>query len=251
VTALQRASGSVLDPPREIAARLVSAGDVVLDVGANVGDFATYFASLVGPAGRVHAFEPNPLLSPSLGAAARMHPNIAYHAFGLSSEERPAELHVPENGGRLLHSMGLVAVPAHRSHFPHVSIPIRLRRLDEVLAFVRDPIALIKCDVEGHEFEVLKGGERILRAWLPALLLEIEQRHQDEDIARTVRLLEGFGYRGYGIRNSGLFDFRDFDIERDQLSLAPSNPADLPGDGYVNTFVFVRPEQGEALRAPS
>jgi len=251
VSALRPASGSVLDPPREITARLVSVGDIVLDIGANIGGFATYLASLVGPTGRVHAFEPNPLLSPSLEAAARAHPNITYHPYGLSNEDGSALLHVPVDGGRLLHAMGLVVVPAHRRRLPHASIPIHLKRLDDVLGSARDPIALVKCDVEGHEFEVISGAERLLRAWLPALFLEIEQRHQDEDVARTIGLLETFGYRGYGIRATGLLDVREFDVERDQLSRAPSNPADRPGEGYVNTFVFVRPEQSEALEAPA
>lgn len=50
-------------------------------------------------------------------------------------------------------------------------IIVQERRLDDVIAENR-PVTLIKIDVEGGEFNVLKGAERILKQWKPYLIFE-------------------------------------------------------------------------------
>jgi hypothetical protein len=52
---LQRGS-----PEKRLYISIISKGDVVIDAGANVGYFTMLFSDLVGPYGRVHAFEPVP-----------------------------------------------------------------------------------------------------------------------------------------------------------------------------------------------
>lgn len=57
------------EPERQLEfARLVRRGDVVLDIGANVGFYTLLAARLAGPHGRVLAFEPLPRTSPSSAA---------------------------------------------------------------------------------------------------------------------------------------------------------------------------------------
>src|SRR5918996_4770073 len=46
--------------------RLVQPGQTIIDVGANVGYTARFFAKIVGPRGKVYAFEPNRLIYPLL-----------------------------------------------------------------------------------------------------------------------------------------------------------------------------------------
>ena len=48
------------EPEYNILHKLISSGDWVVDVGANVGHYTKKFSELVGPSGRVIAFEPVP-----------------------------------------------------------------------------------------------------------------------------------------------------------------------------------------------
>ena len=73
--------GKTLAEPRErrFFREHVEPGMVILDVGANVGFYTLLFADRVGPAGRVHAFEPDPLSFGILSRRAARHANVEIH----------------------------------------------------------------------------------------------------------------------------------------------------------------------------
>jgi FkbM family methyltransferase len=230
------------DRRRDVSLRLVEAlvcqGDVVLDIGANWGYFTYRLASLVGPQGHVHAFEPNPIVGRRLDAARRVYDNVSVYPIGLSDRAGEARLSVPIVGDHRVSGLASVEVTQARSTVPHEELPIRLERLD-ALALADGPVAFIKCDVEGHEFAVLRGGEEMLRRSQPVLLVEIEQRHQEGDIWETFDYLKGLGYTGYAIHTSGLRPLEVFEVQRDQLSLLTGDHmhVKLP-PAYVSNFLF-------------
>ena len=126
-----------------------------------------------------------------------------------------------------------------REHGEAVAIerlPIVLQRLDDVL--VDEPVALIKCDVEGHELPALNGGERVLSETRPRLLLEVEQRHHREPISSVFDALSRFGYEGYALRDDEPMPLAEFDVERDQTRLLEDSPGGILPAGYVNNFLF-------------
>lgn len=125
-------------------------GDVVLDVGAHVGLFASY-VGLRYPGVTVHAFEPFPdnfgLLRENVGRNRAA--NVRLHNFGISGDGRLLKMATnPENsGGASCHSLTLDDRPADM---------IPSATLDAVFdALGIESCKLLKIDCEGSEYEIL------------------------------------------------------------------------------------------------
>jgi FkbM family methyltransferase len=148
--------------PRDLALvqSLVPAGGVCVDVGANVGFYSLHFARLVGPSGRVFAFEPDPR------NAARLRRNVALNAFepivevderAVSGRDGRATLHRsdPDHSG-----WGSLAAHADETS----TVDVSTTTLDSFLeARGIDRVDLLKADVEGSEIDLLRGATRSLR----------------------------------------------------------------------------------------
>ncbi len=164
-------AGSAHDPHvQQVLRERLRPGDVVLDIGANVGSLAMLAASLVGPRGRVIAVEPIARNRQLLGRAAqanrfarfeiiaaaamdrigavelRTHPATSNSATPAASGER-----LRDAGGSSLRVPGIV--------------------LDQTLSGL-DRLDLVKVDVEGMEPLALRGLAGTLERWRPDLLSE-------------------------------------------------------------------------------
>jgi len=180
--------------------RILKAGDVVLDIGANIGAHALLFAQAVGAHGRVIAFEPtdyafaklskNRLLNPEL--AERIHclqymlvdSEIAgkptpwlYSSWPLKEETGLHELHQ----GRLMTTSGAQA-----------------RTLDSaILALGLDRVDCIKLDIDGFECGMMRGAGEVLTRWQPIIIMELAPyalEEQGESLHELIELLKKYGY---------------------------------------------------------
>jgi FkbM family methyltransferase len=217
--ARERRSG---DRALEVVDRVVRPGDVALDVGANFGFFAYRLARLVGPDGEVHAFEPHPAQRESLTRIEATRPNVRFHAVALSARPGGAQMVVPRVEGS-----------------PDVALATLEQRSGET-----DRVDVAVETLDRHERAVLEGAVALLERDAPTLLVEIEQRHQHDDIRSTFALLDEMGYDGYAVRREGLAPVSEFDLERDQLRFVRAEPdaTAMPPD-YVNDFLFVSPRR--------
>jgi FkbM family methyltransferase len=178
------------EPEFELLSTLVQPGDWVIDAGANVGTYTTRLAELVGPQGRVLAFEPMPqtfahlasvvaycgLANVSLFNVALSDHNCAGHAlmvvptWAQSTRLNYYEAHlVPADAGSLDRAQRVLTLSVD-------ALPLPAR------------IALVKIDVEGHEVAALRGMERLLARDHPTVI--VEHPH-----AEAVALLFGLGYK--------------------------------------------------------
>lgn len=222
---------------------LLRPGDVAVDVGAHRGVFTDRMARLVGSTGHVHAFEPNPdswrVLSAVKGGSA----NISLHRIGLSDQAGSATLFRPRPKGVRVDAMSSLSKHVDDASLAFDPVDVRLERLDEALALEARRIALLKVDVEGHELAVFRGAEDVLHRSKPAILVEIEQRHQTPDIRDTFGHLESRGYAGWFVGPAGLRPLTDFDVARHQLDLLSNGFAvGRPAPGYVSDFLFLPPD---------
>lgn len=134
----------------------VAGGDVVIDIGANIGWFTTLAAALVGSAGRVYAFEAFPATFDRLRANLAI--NGAQHviAHNVALADEAGVLAVGPIGAS---DSGSVSAVVRHDRQEQATVPAV--RLDDVVKESR--IRLIKLDVEGFEVQVLRGAPKTLR----------------------------------------------------------------------------------------
>jgi protein O-GlcNAc transferase len=186
----------------DIAAYYPQPPNLILDVGANLGNHTVYWASVLG-ARQVLAFEPHPLNRPLLEANVAQLPNVRVVPYALGADAGAIHLNVnPANMGKV----GAVAATSSESLYP-----VEVRTLDAVLAEVapETPVALIKVDVEGMELNVLRGAIATLTRWKPILLIEANTLRELGDV---LDFLAPLGYvltrRHNAYANAPTFEYR-------------------------------------------
>ena len=176
---------------------LLRSGDTVVDIGANRGMFALAASRLVGDAGKVICFEPNPncfnLLDRDI--AANGIANIVVHKIGLGSREEELLLSVPLiNSGE--GTFGQSAYGADTTY----QVRAEVKRGDQILADARP--SLIKIDVEGFECNVLAGLAGTIGLHRPIILTEVVSAHLarcGSSVQELRSLMESWGYRGHSL----------------------------------------------------
>jgi FkbM family methyltransferase len=162
-----------------IARRLISPGQVVIDVGANVGEFALAASHFAEAKGAVLAIEPDPFLCALLHRTIAEPDNAGMEldalCAGVADRDGFAGFQVASRGraANALAGHGLPAMGHVRSRF---IAPVFT--LDTIADRWRAP-DLIKIDVEGAELRVLEGAGRTLRQHRPLILLEVTSNEED------------------------------------------------------------------------
>ncbi|UTI62612.1 FkbM family methyltransferase [Paraconexibacter antarcticus] len=218
----------VFDPcVSETLHRLIDPGDVVVDVGANVGYLTSLAAARAGSAGEVHAFEPHP------GVYALLQANVARwgsagvagvttHQVALSDHEGTAELNA---GARFHENMGLASLSAApgAAGADDELVPVTVQRLDDVIG--DRSVGLLKIDVEGHEPEVLRGAVGLLQSGrVRDLVFEDHDPYPDA----STRLVEEAGYQLFALSNDLFGVTVEGPTERGEMSA-------WPGPSYLAT----------------
>jgi FkbM family methyltransferase len=149
-------------------------GGVFVDVGAHIGYYSLKAASIVGPAGRVLAIEPNPVTISRLRADIRESgaSQVVVEPVACSDSEGMVEFFAAtrENAG----ASSLSSANAAEAGPIRATYRVRTRRLDDI---VRESgvtrVDVVKIDVEGAELLVLKGAAETLDRYHPVVEVEL------------------------------------------------------------------------------
>jgi FkbM family methyltransferase len=173
----------------------VRAGDVVWDVGANVGLYTRIFSEGAGPSGTVCAFEPVPSCFAELKRRCEDRPNVRF--FGQALGDREATLPMWTAGDPLGATHSFVQAGADQTR-----IDVRVAPGDALVAREAVPTPnVIKIDVEGFEEEVLTGmPDAIANPACRAVFIEVhfgilEKRGARQAPARIQRFLSEKGFK--------------------------------------------------------
>lgn len=179
---------------------LVTRGDRVIDIGANIGFHTMWLGTLVGPNGRVIAFEPVEYLYKALVDS------VKENGFENRCLTYRCALSDQPGAGLIRHAEGTTNfggahLTAIKQNDDHAYDPIELRVLRDFLS--EQPCKLIKLDVEGAEMKVLKGGLSLLQKDRPAVFAEIfndQLRNVSESNGtEMIRFMATQGYRCFDL----------------------------------------------------
>ena len=167
---------------QEALPRLVQRGMTVLDIGANIGIFAMGMAKLVGPEGKVVAFEPN---AASIG---RLRRNVELNSLNQVWVETSA---VSDYDGTAQFSNALSDTQGRFVDLPHLpaeakSVSVPCCTIDTYLGKTGLRPQFIMMDVEHAEGRVLKGMRNTLQSLHPTLLIEMHGREAIQEAWETL-----------------------------------------------------------------
>lgn len=173
-------------------AEMLRPGDVVFDVGAHIGTYTLIALDRIGPSGRVVAYEPNEL------AGAYLKQHLEWNGGAGRADVR--ELCCGRNlgiatfyfmPGRAEGMNGLVPVDGFSER------QVAVTTLDREVAALGLTPSVIKIDVEGAEWDVLKGAEQALKEFHPRLSLSLHPAALAKQGARPGDVLAWLADRGY------------------------------------------------------
>jgi FkbM family methyltransferase len=220
---------------------LVQESTIAVDIGANNGAYTYALGRLVGRNGLVVAIEPIVHLADYLRKAClQLRLPVDVKQICLSSKAGKGYLLIPYSPrGELLTGFASIHNLDLSEYGNMQKQEVKTKRLDDLLSKRRRRVSFIKCDVEGHELEVLKGSLDIIKTDRPNLLIEVEQRHHvNTSIYDVFGFLEKQEYKGYFIdKNRTLRDLREF-----YPSLHQPFPPDSKLDEYIYNFIFLPSE---------
>jgi FkbM family methyltransferase len=175
------------EPLLQFCDRLIGPGAVAFDCGANQGIYSCAFAALVGPSGRVIAFEPQPY------AIAALRNNLKMNRFDQVWVEEAA-LSNCEGTAQLDCSAGAVSASIVQNFGGTKTEMVRTSTLSSVSAKLElKRIDLIKLDIEGSEYDALESARELLAQFKPKLVLEGSLLHPNW--GQLNEYLFGLGYR--------------------------------------------------------
>ncbi len=162
-------------------------GARVAEIGANIGAHTVAIARKVGRTGRVHAFEPQPVVFQNLCANLALNSLTNVYAYNKACGAQRDSLTFPDirydvegNFG----GMALEKLPKSEHGQTVEIVPLDDLRIP-LLHFV-------KIDAEGMEVEVLTGAAKTLARDKPILYVENDRPDRSEEL---IRLIQGHGYR--------------------------------------------------------
>jgi FkbM family methyltransferase len=193
---------------RSFVARYLRQGMFVLDIGAHHGFYTLLASKLVGPAGRVFAFEPSPREQKALRLNLLLNRcnNVSTQAVALGDEETEADFYVVSDQQTGFNSLRRPGISS-----PTTQVKVRVKRLDDWLREARvDRVDFVKLDVEGGELAVLQGGANFLgRRPRPVCLVELEDARSEPWGLRakdTANLLQGHGFQWFTLLQDGTLE---------------------------------------------
>lgn len=169
-----------------------------MDVGAHIGYYSLKAANLVGPSGHVISIEPNPQTLPKLRSNIEASDARMVSVWPVACAESESTLQLYAAPGSNTGESSLSKENASQEGAAAAAYSVRARPLDAIVKEAKlDRVDVIKIDVEGAEFEVLKGAVKTLEEFRPVLIVEMvpnQLKSMGTSIEEVTQFLAAHGY---------------------------------------------------------
>lgn len=165
-------------------------GDIVIDIGAHIGLYTIIASKRVGMHGKVVAIEADPKNSEVLKRNIHLNnlTNVIALNYAAYSEEKKMKLYLPAS--KLSHSI-YNTLMSDRAHGVRQFVEVNANTLDFLLQSIgikHEEVNWIKIDVEGAEYEVLRGSKDILsKSRDVSLLIEVHNLSETSNLYKPIR----------------------------------------------------------------
>ena len=160
----------------ELLLEVVEPGDVVIDVGTNIGTIAIPLAQKIGENGYLFGYEAQDMLYYAFCGNIALNGLRNVKPFNQAVGAESGIIHVPElSYEKEGYNYGGVILEKD-SH----GVPVKMVTLTSLMSLnIADRLKLIKIDVEGMEVDVLKGAKELIWAARPYLAVEAMENHEE------------------------------------------------------------------------
>jgi FkbM family methyltransferase len=178
-------------------------GGIALDIGANIGLQSIRMSQCAGSDGKVYAFEPLAHLQKKFNKNVELNNagNVKLFPFALSDNESESDFNINKNTW----NQGAFSLSSQNTGTETQRVFIKTA--DEVAEIkALDRLDLIKIDVEGFEYQVLKGLHQTLKKYKPRIIFEYDDnywRSAGQQITECFNFLRSFDYVIYQITPVG------------------------------------------------
>lgn len=165
-----------------IILNFIKEGDIVFDIGANIGCFTVPMAKKVGLKGKVISFEPQPFIKKLLLENIKSNniDNVKIMNQGLGLKEQIfalADIDYSSTGnfggvGLITDNSSFTKIKSRRKH------QIKVVKLDKFLHLRK--CNFLKLDAENMDYDVLRGGKKFLEKYRPTLWVENQKKYPNQ-----------------------------------------------------------------------
>lgn len=225
--------------PCEIRSMLgrIPRGGCAIDIGVHKGAYSWWMCRAVGRSGRVVGVEPQSELADRAAKSLGRDPRYSLFRGAMSDSVGTATLTIPDagpsHGATLRDLSGTEGVDAMRTR----EVPVTT--LTELAAREKLPrVDFIKCDAEGHELAIFRGGAELLARDKPAALIECDRAFVGDDPVGELRgIFEPLGYKGWCVFKDALVPIEEFKYDVHQRE-------DRAKHDHGHNFLFECPSRG-------
>jgi len=218
------------EPDLKISRYLIDEGDIVLDLGANVGIYTKILSEYVGKEGLVYSLEPVPLTFDILTSnIKKLHlDNVKALNLAVSDKMSTVTMAIPKyaQGGENFYMAHIVQGTGDDINLMRVTV--NTVTIDEQFSEIMNRITFVKSDVEGHDVECVKGALDLIKRGNAAWLIEVsgDLDYNGSPAAELFNIMHDHGYsvwwfdgarlkqRSFGEKSTNYFFLKDSHIQK-------------------------------------